>query len=357
MKKAKQIKQIKPQDLYMDTVNLFPGIFTEIDDVQAKTGTALASGQISNIIIESYGKSLVQAQEHVARVYALSKWRKNKQMYVFDYDIATELMNSFDSAEDIPVEAFDNMPYDSVHISIEGTSVGFFVSKDITFDKDKKLIKSLQFYLPIGNQRLDLSLRRSTIARCMTADFNAIMNSLDDPETLDKVALAYPAIDKANIKQLIENDYKREYERSRKILETCLSLLLYLCSQNAEVEYEGSTEIAREPKKEKSADDELNPTVHPRTLKAKPSAVMVGYRIGEAIRYHKQQEKSRGSAGRRTHESQAKRAAHVRRGHYHHYWVGSRRDDSRKLILKWVAPTFVNGHNEDELVPTIHNIK
>ena len=55
--------------------------------------------------------------------------------------------------------------------------------------------------------------------------------------------------------------------------------------------------------------------------------------------------------------ARTKVAAHVRRGHYHHFWQGSRKDGTRKLILKWVAPIFVNAGNADNMLPTIHRIK
>ena len=37
------------------------------------------------------------------------------------------------------------------------------------------------------------------------------------------------------------------------------------------------------------------------------------------------------------------KAPHSRRGHWHHYWVGKKDSGERRLILKWIAPTFVNG--------------
>ena len=42
-----------------------------------------------------------------------------------------------------------------------------------------------------------------------------------------------------------------------------------------------------------------------------------------------------------------------RRGHWHHYWVGPR-DGDRELILKWVAPMFIN--SGDNIV-TIYPVK
>ena len=43
-------------------------------------------------------------------MHALAAWAKNKSIYDFDENIAEELIDSFDSAADLPVEAFDGMP-------------------------------------------------------------------------------------------------------------------------------------------------------------------------------------------------------------------------------------------------------
>lgn len=92
--------------------------------------------------------------------------------------------------------------------------------------------------------------------------------------------------------------------------------------------------------------------------KVKSRTAQVGYRIGQAIRYHKQKEaRERKKSGSTHTAARTKVAAHVRRGYYHHFWQGSRKDDTRKLILKWVAPIFVNAGNADNMLPTIHRIK
>lgn len=34
---------------------------------------------------------------------------------------------------------------------------------------------------------------------------------------------------------------------------------------------------------------------------------------------------------------------HSRKGHWHHFWTGSKNSDNRKLELRWLSPTFING--------------
>lgn len=39
--------------------------------------------------------------------------------------------------------------------------------------------------------------------------------------------------------------------------------------------------------------------------------------------------------------------SHIRRGHWHHYWVGSKKNNTRHLELYWVDETGVNVNNND----------
>ena len=56
------------------------------------------------------------------------------------------------------------------------------------------------------------------------------------------------------------------------------------------------------------------------------------------------------------HGSSVGKRPHSRRGHYHHYWVGSKKDGTRRIILKWVAPMFING-DIDDIIPTTYELK
>lgn len=81
----------------------------------------------------------------------------------------------------------------------------------------------------------------------------------------------------------------------------------------------------------------------------------VGFRVGNTIRKYKSEHKEDILHTERT-GSHASKRPHTRRGHYHHYWIGSDRDNSRKIILKWVAPMFIGGSSDDTIV-TEHKVK
>lgn len=345
---------LEPQKLLNYTAQQFPGIFREMDEAQAASGlSVLASAYVSNTLGGKYKVPTAKAQaEIVPRVHALAVWGKNKSIYEFDADIAVELINSFDSAADLPVEAFDGMPYDGVYISVRNTPIAFFATKDREFTPTRDAVPSIKFYIPAQQRSLHLTLRRATLERCMRADYMELMRALDDPEVTAALLLSYPHLDKEQYMRQTEETYKKEYEANKIVLEHCLSLLLYLCSQNAEIEYISPAPEEADAKKEKA-----EATSQP-IKKLKSRTAQVGYRIGQAIRYHKQEEARERKKSGSTHTStRTKVAAHVRRGHYHHFWQGSRKDGTRKLILKWVAPIFVNAGNADNMLPTIHRIK
>lgn len=74
--------------------------------------------------------------------------------------------------------------------------------------------------------------------------------------------------------------------------------------------------------------------------------VTVGTVEGSELRANAQYMRATASDG----DDKIKRAAHMRRAHWHHYWTGPRdQPENRKIILHWVAPTFVSG-TENEAI-------
>ena len=127
-----------------------------------------------------------------------------------------------------------------------------------------------------------------------------------------------------------------------------IQLVLYICAENKDVQ---------ENEEQKSISKPFN--------KEKPKDVFreirkwdVGYRVGNVIRKaNKTSESSSASEHSNVgHGSSIGKRPHSRRGHYHHYWVGSKKDGTRRIILKWVAPMFING-DIDDIIPTTYELK
>ena len=109
------------------------------------------------------------------------------------------------------------------------------------------------------------------------------------------------------------------------LLQDVLQLVLYVCANNADVQ----------PNPEQQST-----TTNSRVIKDRYVEIRkwdVGVCIGDAIRAMtstqpvNHQEKKPG-----THASPR---PHMRRGHWHYFWTGSKSEPSeRKLVLRWVAP-------------------
>lgn len=57
-------------------------------------------------------------------------------------------------------------------------------------------------------------------------------------------------------------------------------------------------------------------------------------------------------------ESTASPSPHIRRAHWHSYWMGPRQEGhpDRKPVLKWLPPIPV-AMDKGDIVPTIHSVE
>ena len=275
------------------------------------------------------------------KIQSALTWNKNKQVFSFDNDMAGELINSFSVDDPIPMNIFNNIPFDGMYIESKGTSVKFFVTRDMS----KNGMKFLNFY----------SVDDITEIFPLTGQIKSLRETMD--VYLENFIIQEKT--ESTIQELMEF-VKNVYHN----LSCMLPLLIYLCADNAQVEYKGS-----KVKKENGyLPKEKTPTNHFSKSKQSSTSIVkidVGIRIGKAIRQYNQVHKENAETNKIINVSAGtglgvKKSPHIRRGHYHHYWTG-RKDGSeeRRLILKWIPPTFINIdiEKEDIKTTTIHNVK
>ena len=126
------------------------------------------------------------------------------------------------------------------------------------------------------------------------------------------------------------------------LVQILFRLLLYVCTTNADVCTET---VYRKSTKAKGA-SRKNPD-------RKPYKVWkCGFRYGIALQ--KQQSERVQSVATGT---GAEKKPHSRRGHYHHFWVGKRDSEERKLILKWVNPTYIHSELVFDNQAIVHKVK
>lgn len=131
------------------------------------------------------------------------------------------------------------------------------------------------------------------------------------------------------------------------VLEKVVSLLLFLCTQNAELSSGARRPQNPLPKRTRKG---------VRTFPAERATTWeVGTRLGSALRAdYARTATEAANAGEGTH---ARPRAHIRRAHYHHYWKGPLESSARQLILKWLPPIPVNVGSPEDLATTIKPVE
>lgn len=280
----------------------------------------------------------------------LYSWRKYKEIYCFDNDLAELLMNQADESEEdmlLPVNALMSLPYPCIYITFADIDklnlYGFWTwfeydvnAKELEFrfllhNKDNRF-ESLIFHIQKG----------FTFKQAVDRTVEVIIENINKNEQLQEQYAEYGiSVDVTNIEA--DNFIAYKEIMVGKIL-SLLQLVLYICADNKE--YEPNPTITRR----KDIDLKNN---KPKDVFREIQKWDVGYRYGNTIR--KQRETANEIEPQNVGNGSKKRP-HSRRGHWHHYWIGSESQGTRKLILKWVAPMFINGDLDDD-IPTIHKVK
>lgn len=251
---------------------------------------------------------------------------KNKTIYSFDYDLAKVLMEQADSmTEDdvLPADLLLHLPYQCIYIKaslMDGTD-GFFawIEYDLT------------------NKRTELRLQM--VRNGMVATFPMVLHLI--PQKTIRECIADTA-EESRKHAVIPVPGENALDEGWRVHLQAIQLILYLVSENAEITSGPAPELDNTQKSQKG--------------KKKKSSVKVknvGFRIGAAIRKIKAQPSPSAETEPGT---GSKKSPHSRRGHWHHFWTGPR-DGERKLILKWVDPTFINLKNKTQDTVVVYPVK
>jgi hypothetical protein len=279
-----------------------------------------------------------------AECAALYAWRKHKIIYKFDKDLAKMLMEQAEDLE-VPLDVLYSLPYPCIYIELD-ENVGFFV----WFEDDyyTHVMELRMFILRRNadgtvshNENIILHLKEGwNISDGVRDTVKTIQHNLNDKEIQKQVKEFGFTSDKS--------DPDKQFEVQYIMASSLIQLVLYICAENKDVQ---------ENEEQKSISKPFN--------KEKPKDVFreirkwdVGYRVGNVIRKANETSESSSASEHSNvgHGSSVGKRPHSRRGHYHHYWVGSKKDGTRRIILKWVAPMFING-DIDDIIPTTYELK
>lgn len=272
----------------------------------------------------------------VAHIVALYSWRRYKEIYSFDSDFAELLMESADSNLTIPVMALLRTPYPSFYVQIVGNSSlgfkGFFCNFDYMRTADGEEVNLAINFLAIADEytlAIPLYIKENFTIEDSVHELRTILSDVE-------------LIDDKNA------NYETSLSAGADFISKAIQLVLYICAANAE--------ISENPKQKAITRKPTNNT-QPKDALREVRKWDVGYRIGKTIRAASSDvTKTIEHSMTKNHKSSHKRP-HMRRGHFHRYWIGSESDGSKALILKWVAPMFINLMMDDDMPAVITKVE
>ncbi|MCG6195675.1 hypothetical protein LFX25_20745 [Leptospira sp. FAT2] len=238
---------------------------------------------------------------------ALIPWSFTKGIYRFSPEIFEELSDS-KFPDKVPVEILKRLPQWSIYVELpeenEFNAFGFFAHFDFNgISEEFKIVIVLKNHLP---QLLSFRLETETFEESFEKMKEGIRGNLKYLTLNDG--------NEAKYSKLIESQYIEDFKK-------LLPYVLYLCSEDAEYKGSFSHENFRKRGNEKNPED----------FQETSSAVVwdVGVEISRQLREYRNLEKSKNA-------SDGKKTPHIRRAHWHHFWVGN--GEERNLIVRWLSP-------------------
>ena len=304
----------------------YPDCWKQVDQVRQKADwpnycflPIVKSHQIVNG--GRYSKDNNEAAD-IYRLAALSAWRATQGIYRFDPNLYSELFEMEIGA--LPVEILRRIPEWCIYIELqdEEWARGVFVHLEYNAKTNTDELRFL----------FDTTFEGKEGADRLYPNFIYLTGSLQESLKQQRASIE----DYQNRHGLESSTYN--FKRVHRRLTGVVSLVLYLCSVNADMN--------RPPAAPKTKRTKSGTRLFPA---GRPSVWEVGYRIGPILGAAREAERSDSANG----EKQVR--PHVRRAHHHKYWIGT--GDDKELILKWLGPVYVNVKDPDDLVMTIRPLK
>lgn len=267
----------------------------------------------------------------------LYSWRTYKKVYSINKELAEVLIEGAE-IEDVLAESLLNVPFPSFYLEFEDWKYdGEFTGAFISFDAPRKEMDSNKRGL-----ELEISLVNGGNG------FKVLPVVIDkNTSILDSLKKYSKMSNEAGLSNYSQEETENDSRQAAEIIQ----LVLYLCSINSEV-----TENEQQKRVYRKSTSKTTDTFR------EIQKWDVGVRIGKAIKHHKTTTSSATTKIPGTHKGHpgTKKKPHVRRAHFHNYWVGT--GDSRRLVLKFLAPSYINflpnaDCTGDEITVVKHDVK
>jgi hypothetical protein len=322
----------------------YPDVWKQVDALRARRvelgdwpSWCFMPLALAYMIIGKGSPALTALQhKHVTFLAALAAWRSTQGIYRFDPATFDALWDT-PVTGDIPIDVLYCMPEWCVFIPTPDKSWmgnplnGFFAH--LEYDRGMRRTE-LRFLLDVSLPNGDDQFTAWPIRMGMGGVAGSLAATLQYSARPDPLATPM-------------NEQERAIAMSE--VPSLVSLVLYLCSENAEIRQSGGG-------KRRLGYPELKKTKKGLRLfpPDQPTHWEVGYRLGAALRLAGAE---RDSAEADPAGSHARPRPHIRRAHWHSYWVGKLSEpEARIVVLKWLPPIAVNVQSVDDLTTTIRDV-
>lgn len=302
-----------------------PEIWDDLDFVRSERAAHRLPDWPAWCWLPSSAALVFTKREDWARVVtAVGAWRQGRSIYRVDPETAAALSDTA-LPDEIPAHVLLELPEWGLYLTGMDTDPqlnGAFVHLDWSFTRQRP---ELWIVADLGGE-LDLlvSVPVYLDQPSMTASLEQAIKTAGpgEPQSDDGV-------------DLDASDFLPEAEDYRSLLgvvRPIIAALLYICSAEPDVV------------------DPDRPGARPRRASRpaeKPQVWEIGYRISTALRKAQLEHDAQGG-----HHSSP--VAHLRRAHWHTYWVGPKSDpDRRRTELRWISPVLVGS---GELITTVREV-
>lgn len=327
-------QQPRPRQHLEAAGKLYPHAWRQVDEFRAGQGQGelpswpewcfLPLGGAYAIVSESLGVERLTPYMvgDVGRLAALAAWRVTQGIYRFDGALYEALVDT-PVTGDLPCDVLYRLPEWCVYVETPGgrwlgeVLHGFFAHLEWDANDGhaelRLLLDAAGALIPIPIHLGSWGLREALCRMAERATINALGEGMAAPSSVSGRLLPH--------------------------LEPLLSLLLYLCSTNAEIG-DGSRQPGRPCPTKTKKGWRLFPA-------EQPASWNVGVRLGTALRAAYRE------AGEVAGGSHARPRPHIRRAHWHTYRIGKGRAESR---LKWLPPIPVNVDDPGKMPATIRAV-
>lgn len=335
----------RPEKILREISARYPDAWRTVEKFRAARGRELPYWPSWCFVPMAAGYAIVSAQTgfekippsrldlilDVSIVTAMAAWRLTKGIYRFDPDLFQAVAGTVLN-KNLPSEVFFRLPEWCVYLETPGLSCGtaplhgFFAHLEWDVKNCRTELRLL-LDLEDGLLALPLHLGDWPLAEAMD-------RVLSEAERFGAGLSAWRS---------------QAREIARQYLAPLVSLLLYLCAANADLQGERTAPKLPQPVKTKKG---------MRYFPAdKPHLWEVGVRLGAALRLAAQRERE--EAANPTAYTMARKPPrpHIRRAHWHGFWRGPRKVEERQFSLIWLPPIPVKLKRPEELPVTIRPVK